>query len=214
MKGYLLVLDGIDGCGKTSQINHLSNWLPVSGLMPTGAKLHVTKEPGGTNLGNSLRKLLLNTSNENAPESTTELLLYAADRAQHVSQLIRPALEQGDWVLSDRFSGSTIAYQGYGRKLNMDIIEKLEAIATQGVSADITLWLKIGVEESLRRRKENKNDRIEAEGKDFLEKVSLGFEALAEKRNWITIYADQEARLVSQHIENALQNYLKPLLVS
>ena len=213
MKGYLLVLDGIDGCGKTSQINHLSNWLPRSGLMPKGAKLHVTKEPGGTHLGTALRQLLLNTSNESAPESTTELLLYAADRAQHISQVIRPALEKGDWILSDRFSGSTIAYQGYGRKLNIDIIETLEAIATQEVSADITLWLKIGIEESLRRRKENNNDRIEAEGKDFLEKVSLGFEALAEQRNWITICANQEAPLVSQHIENALKNYFENLLV-
>ena len=209
MKGNLLVLEGIDGCGKTTQINHLAKWLPISGLMPRGAKLHVTREPGGTELGIALRKLLLNASKDNAPEPITELLLYAADRAQHISQLIQPALDQGDWVLSDRFSGSTIAYQGYGRNLNINIIEKLEKIATQGISPDITVWLQIEVEESLKRRQANKNDRIEAEGKDFLEKVSSGFAVLAENRNWITISGNNTSTLISKNIENALQDHFK-----
>ena len=209
MKGKFLVLDGIDGCGKTTQITHLANWLPISGLMPQGAKLHVTREPGGTDLGASLRKLLLTTPKEHAPEPTTELLLYAADRAQHISQLIKPALTKGDWILSDRFSGSTIAYQGHGRKLNINVIHKLEEIATQGISPDITLWLDIGVAESLRRRKQQSNDRIEAEGKEFLEKVASGFSDLAKSKSWIQIFAEAESSIVSQNIEKALQTHFQ-----
>ena len=112
MTGRFIVLEGIDGCGKTSQIKHLLEWLPNSGLMTKGAALVCTREPGGTPLGRSIRELLLYTANQKAPAPTAELLLYAADRAQHVETLIRPALERGDWVISDRFSGSTLAYQG------------------------------------------------------------------------------------------------------
>ena len=120
MKGRFIVLEGIDGCGKSTQINHLSKWLPRSGLMPPNTKLHLTREPGGTKLGDSLRNLLLNPPKDESPDSLTELLLYAADRAQHVNQLIRPLINKGDWVISDRFSGSTLAYQGFGRGLSID----------------------------------------------------------------------------------------------
>ena len=109
MTGRFIVLEGIDGCGKTTQIQHLVEWLPNSGLMPKGAAVVCTREPGGTPLGRSIRELLLHTADQEAPAPTAELLLYAADRAQHVETLIRPALERGDWVISDRFSGSTLA---------------------------------------------------------------------------------------------------------
>ena len=211
MKGHFLVLDGIDGCGKTTQINHLAKWLPTSGLMPQGAMLHITREPGGTELGRSLRKLLLNSSTTNAPDPLAELLLYAADRAQHICQLIRPALEKGDWVLSDRFSGSTIAYQGYGRGLDIDVIKQLEVIATQGISPDITLWLDIGVKESLQRREEQSKDRIEAEGKDFLSRVSSGFSDLAETRYWRKISAENDPKSISETVENEIKNYFNNL---
>ena len=168
MSGRFLVLEGIDGCGKTTQLRHLANWLPRSGLMPEGARLHLTREPGGTALGMALRKLVLHPPGESSPEPLAELLLYAADRAQHVAQLIRPALEQGHWVLSDRFSGSTLAYQGYGRELDLDLIQQLEQIATAGLVPDLTFWLELSVEESLLRRDARSNDRIEAEGVDFL----------------------------------------------
>ena len=117
MSGRFIVLDGIDGCGKSTQLDHLLGWLPGSGLMPAGAELISTREPGGTPLGRSVRELLLHTRAEQALAPTAELLLYAADRAQHVEHLIRPALERGDWVISDRFSGSTMAYQGHGLSL-------------------------------------------------------------------------------------------------
>ena len=210
MKGRFIVLEGIDGCGKTTQIHSLAKWLPNSGLMRKGSKVKLTKEPGGTKLGETLRELLLHPSKEITPGHLAELLLYAADRAQHVSELILPTLNQGDWVISDRFSGSTIAYQGYGRKLNLEIIKQLEGIATSGIKPDITFLLNISVETSLNRRQTNKNDRIEEEGKDFLEKVALGFSLLAKERNWISIPGELSNNLVSRKIEEELIKHLIP----
>ncbi len=208
MRGRLIVLEGIDGCGKTTQIRHLTNWLPVSGVMPDHAQLHLTREPGGTALGSELRKLLLNPPGEQSPEPISELLLYAADRAQHVSQVIRPALEKGDWVISDRFSGSTLAYQGYGRQLNIEVINQLESIATEGLVPDITLWLDLPIEESFSRRQAKIDDRIEAEGIDFLARVASGFAALSKANRWIQIPANQAPDLVSKRIEAEITQLL------
>ena len=148
MTGRFIVLDGIDGCGKSTQIRHLAQWLPASGLMPSTARLICTREPGGTPLGQSIRELLLHTEADQVPSVTAELLLYAADRAQHVDSVIRPALLRGDWVLSDRFAGSTLAYQGYGRGLDRQLITRLESIATTGLEPDRTAWLMVPVEVS------------------------------------------------------------------
>ena len=211
MSGRLLVLEGIDGCGKTTQLRHLANWLPRSGLMPEGARLHLTREPGGTALGMALRKLVLHPPGDASPEPLAELLLYAADRAQHVAQLIRPALEQGHWVLSDRFSGSTLAYQGYGRELDLDLIQQLEQIATAGLVPDLTFWLEMSVEESLVRRRERSNDRIEAEGVDFLTRVATGFAVLARERSWVPLQADQQVESVSSALESQLKHHSGPL---
>ena len=189
MKGKFIVIEGIDGSGKTTQINQLSKWLNGSDLIPKNNQLVITREPGGTQLGKSIRSLLLDTSIENSPDSITELLLYAADRAQHVNEIIRPSLNKGDWVISDRFCGSTLAYQGYGRKLNIKLIKNLENIATQGISPDITFLLDIPVEESIKRRKSRKEDRIEKEGREFLSNVSLGFKKLCEDNQWKKISA-------------------------
>ncbi len=204
MKGRLLVLEGIDGCGKTTQFHHLAKWLPSSGLIPRGANLLLTCEPGGTALGQALRKLLLNPPYEEEPEPIAELLLYAADRAQHVSQVIKPALEKGDWVLSDRFSGSTLAYQGYGRNLDFQIIKQLEAIATFGLVADMTICFELSPLESLARRKAKLDDRIESEGFDFLEKVAKGFLELSQENGWIVINAEQKIEVVSQLLEKEI----------
>ncbi len=141
MKGKFIVFEGIDGSGKTTQINQLSKWITESNLIPKNKQLVVTREPGRTKLGKSIRSLLLDTSIEENPDSITELLLYAADRAQHVNEIIRPSLQKGNWVISDRFCGSTLAYQGYGRKLDIKLIKDLETIATQGISPDITFLL-------------------------------------------------------------------------
>ena len=211
MKGKFLVLEGIDGCGKITQINQLSQWLPKSGLMPENTKLHITREPGGTKLGKSLRKMLLNTCNQTNLQPTTELLLYAADRAQHVSQLIYPALLKGDWVLSDRFSGSTLAYQGYGRKLNLKLIKQLEEIATQGLNPDIPLLLDLSVAKSISRRQEESDDRIEQEGSEFLRNVSFGFLKLAQERDWITISAESSQKAVTQKIQLEIIKKLKKI---
>ena len=200
MAGRFLVLEGIDGCGKTTQLKQLSQWLPVSGLMPAGATLHLTREPGGTSLGQALRELLLHPPQASAPSPTAELLLYAADRAQHVEQLIRPALDRGDWVLSDRFSGSTLAYQGDGRGLDASIIRDLERIATAGVTPDLTLWLDLPIAESLRRRQTQTADRIEAEGTAFLARVADGFRSLAAERGWAAVAADRTPDQVQQAI--------------
>ena len=211
MSGRFLVLEGIDGCGKTTQLRHLANWLPRSGLMPEGARLHLTREPGGTALGMALRKLVLHPSRDAYPEPLAELLLYAADRAQHVAQLIRPALEQGHWVLSDRFSGSTLAYQGYGRELDLNLIQQLEQIATAALVPDLTFWLELSVEESLVRRHARSNDRIEAEGIDFLTRVATGFAVLARERSWVPLQADQQVESVSSALESQLKHHFGPL---
>ena len=183
-RGRFVVLEGVDGCGKSTQLEALSRWLPTSGLLAAGAELVVTREPGGTALGAALRQLLLHPPGEAAPQPMAELLLYAADRAQHVEQCIRPALAAGHWVLSDRFSGSTAAYQGYGRGLDLARIAQLEQLATGGLAPDLTLWLELPLAESLRRRGERTADRIEASGEVFLQRVIDGFAVLAAGRGW------------------------------
>ena len=210
MKGIFIVLEGIDGCGKSTQIKHLSKWLPDSGLMPKGKKLFITREPGGTQLGESIRQLLLNMHQDEEPHKITELLLYAADRAQHVSQKIIPIIDNGDWVISDRYSSSTMAYQGFGRGINKKLIEKLEDIATQGVKANLNFLLDISVSESLKRRQNIIEDRIESEGKVFLERVAEGFQTIAKQKNWTIIPANHSKEIVSRKIElNILDSLCK-----
>lgn len=205
MTGRFLVLEGIDGCGKTTQLRQLADWLPGSGLMPAGATLHLTREPGGTPLGRALRELLLHPPNAAAPCPEAELLMYAADRAQHVQRRILPALKSGDWVLSDRFSGSTLAYQGHGRGLDRSLILDLERIATAGLVPDVTLWLDLPLKASIARRGDRAEDRIEAEGQAFLGRVANGFRVLAAERDWVGIPADLSPEEVHRVIRLALQ---------
>ncbi|MEB3276710.1 MAG: dTMP kinase [Cyanobacteriota bacterium] len=207
-RGRFVVLEGIDGCGKSTQLQALAAWLPDSGLLPPSAALQTTREPGGTALGQALRQLLLHPPGEAAPETTAELLLYAADRAQHVQQTIAPALAAGDWVLSDRYSGSTAAYQGYGRGLPLPLIDQLEQIATGGLQPDLTLWLDLPLAEARRRRRDRgagpRPDRIEAAGETFLARVHQGFAQLAAERGWQPIAADQPPEQVSAACRLAL----------
>jgi dTMP kinase len=202
--GRFVVLEGIDGCGKTTQLQRLMAWLPGSGLLAPGGQVVLTREPGGTPLGQALRQLLLHPPQGAAPLSTAELLLYAADRAQHVEQVIRPALVAGHWVLSDRFSGSTAAYQGHGRGLDLALIAQLEVIATAGLQPDLTLWLDLPVAESLRRRAGRVPDRIEAGGRPFLERVASGFATLAQQRGWVAIDAAADPQQVAEACQVAL----------
>ena len=209
MKGKFIVIEGIDGSGKTTQINQLSSWLKGSNLIPENNQLIITREPGGTKLGQSIRSLLLDTSREKEPYSITELLLYAADRAQHVNEIIRPSLNKGDWVISDRFTGSTLAYQGYGRKLDINLIKDLETISTQGISPDITFLLDIPIDESIKRRISRKEDRIEKEGRDFLLNVSLGFKELSKDSKWKKISALNSKEEIIYEIKSEINKLLK-----
>jgi dTMP kinase len=197
VRGHFLVLEGIDGCGETTQLEALAGWLTGSGVMPPGVGLVVTREPGGTALGAELRRLLLHPPVDSRPASLTELLLYAADRAQHVRQRIQPALEAGHWVLCDRYVGSTAAYQGHGRGLPQATIQQLEQIATGGLDADLTLWLDLPPAVAAQRRRHRPADRIEAGGHAFLERVAAGFALLAAERGWQRIDADRPPERVS-----------------
>ena len=196
-RGRFIVLEGIDGCGKTTQLEALRQWLPTSGLLPPGAQLVVSREPGGTALGQALRELLLHPPDGTAPVPRAELLLYAADRAQHVETVLRPALDAGDWVLCDRFTGSTAAYQGYGRGLDTSLIGALEYLATRGLQADLTLWLDLPLAESIRRRGSQLADRLEGEGVAFLGRVADGFLELAVQRSWVRIAAGRPVAAVT-----------------
>ena len=206
MKGKFIVIEGIDGCGKTTQIDELSKWLPNSGLIKNRSKLITTREPGGSLLGQKLRRLILDNNKDNKPSSLSELLLYSADRAEHVSKIISPALNKNDWVISDRFSDSTLAYQGYGRNINLEIIKKIESIVCQGVYPDITFFLEISPEESILRRKNEIPDRIESEGIKFLEKVNEGFKLIAKEKNWKVISASQNIKTISNQIKETVLN--------
>ncbi len=209
MKGKFIVFEGIDGSGKTTQINQLSKWLISTDLIPENNQLVITREPGGTELGQSIRSLLLDNSRKNSPDAITELLLYAADRSQHVNEIIRPTLNEGDWVISDRFCGSTLAYQGYGRKLDLKLIKALETIATQGIAPDITFLLDIPVEESIKRRINRKDDRIEKEGREFLSNVSIGFQTLSKNSKWKKISATKSKEQIIIEIQSEIKKLIK-----
>ena len=206
MKGKFIVLEGIDGCGKTTQINELYKWLPKSGLINKNRTLIKTREPGGSILGREIRNMILNNNKLNSPSILTELLLYSADRAEHISKVILPALQNGNWIISDRFSGSTLAYQGYGREISIDIIKKLENIVCQNIKPDLTIFLEISPEESILRRKNKVADRIESEGLEFLKKVNHGFKLIALENNWEIINASEDLTSVAQHIQKSLIN--------
>ena len=204
MKGKFIVFEGIDGCGKSTQIEEISKWLPNSGLMYKNTKLVNTREPGGSLLGKKIRNLILDNNEDNKPSSLAELLLYSADRAEHVSKIISPSLNEGNWVLSDRFSASTLAYQGYGRDLNLELIQRIESIVCQGEIPDLTILLEISPEESIFRRKNIIPDRMESEGIKFLEKVNEGFKEIAKEKGWKIISASQTINAISNEIKETL----------
>jgi len=208
MRGKFIVIEGIDGCGKTTQIDEISKWIPHSGLMRKNSKLIKTREPGGSLLGEKLRNLILDNDKANKPSSLAELLLYSADRAEHVAKIISPALDNQNWVVSDRFCDSTLAYQGYGRNINLEVIKSIESIVCQGEYPDLTIFLEISAEESVLRRKDFIPDRIESEGLKFLKKVNEGFKLIAKEKNWKVISAEQDIISISNEIKNTiLENF-------
>lgn len=175
--GKLIVFEGVEGCGKTTQIKRSLIWLQNSFIHK---EVFVTREPGGTDLGIRLRQLLLEQKEVSQIQNTAELLLYAADRAQHVEEVLKPKLALGAIILCDRYTDSTIAYQGYGRGLNLALIHQLNDLATGGLLSDLTLWLDVNVEISLeRKRGQGFADRIEQEAIAFHRRVQQGYNQLA-----------------------------------
>ncbi len=168
MFGLFLVFEGIEGSGKTLQLDFLARHLRGRGVDPL-----VTREPGGTPLGRGIRRLLLEDGD---PCSMAELFLYLADRAQHVTQVVRPALEAGKVVLSDRFYPSTVAYQGYGRGLDIDFVREAASFqATGGLRPHLVVLLDLPVEEAMTRIRGRSLDRMEKESLEFHARVREGF---------------------------------------
>ena len=181
MRGKFITFEGGEGCGKSTQIKRLKSELEARGIETV-----LTREPGGTWLSEEIRHLLKD-QNEDAPCDRAELLLFLAARAQLVEEVVRPALEAGKWVLSDRFSDSTKAYQGYGRGLPLEVIEMANDFACRGLKPDLTLLLEVSpavAGERMHRREAATNtqaDRIELAGDDFHARLRRGFAELAAK---------------------------------
>lgn len=173
VSGRLIVFEGLDGSGKTTQAERLTRHLRES-----GCEVLSVEEPGGTALGRTIRGILLRPEIELQP--LTELLFYIASRHELVRRRIKPALDQGATVVSQRFTPSSVAYQGYGRGLELELIEELNRRATEGIEPDIILWLDLPPETGLRRL-QRESDRIEQEGLEFLQRVREGYEELAER---------------------------------
>jgi len=174
--GFFISLEGIEGTGKTTQAAFLAERLSKIGL-----DVFLTQEPGGTVIGNRIREILL-LPDHREMSFMTELLLYNAARAQLLSEKIEPALKEGKIVITDRFSDSTVAYQGYGRRIDPALISALDTIATDGIKPDLTLLFKLDIETGLRRnQKINKVDRLELEDIEFHQRVSKGFNEIAKK---------------------------------
>lgn len=174
MKGYLISVEGSDGSGKSTQLQNI-----IAYLQQKGVDLVVTREPGGTVVSEAIRALLLDATYTEMT-AKTEMLLYAASRAQHVEQKIIPALQQGKVVVTDRFTDSSIAYQGYGRELG-DVVAKVNEIATGGCQPDLTIFLDLPPKQGILRKKQEQNhtmDRVELEKLAFHEKVYAGYQTL------------------------------------
>ena len=172
-KGFFITFEGVDGCGKTTQIELLDKYLKEK-----SKETVLTREPGAKGLGEKLREILLNYDGEVSPNC--ESFLFLADRAQHIDCIIKPALENGTFVLCDRHTDSTVAYQGYGRGLDIDRINLLNNIATGGIKPDLTIIFDIDAETSAQRVGKEK-DRMESAGLDFFNKVRHGYLKIAEK---------------------------------
>jgi len=205
-----ITFEGIEGCGKTTQIGLLTSFLK---------SLHrpflLTREPGGTGVGERIRQILLSSENVGI-EPMAELYLYAAARVQHLHQVISPALREGKVVICDRFADATLAYQGYGRGVDLVWIEGIHARTMENVKPDLTFLLDLPVEEGLRRalkRMENhsvKEDRFEKEALDFHRRVREGYLSLArnEPRRIIVLDGMKEEQIIHQEIRSYLSSKL------
>lgn len=195
-KGLFITLEGADGCGKTTQLNLLKEYLTSSGY-----EIVVTREPGGKGLGEKLREILLNYDGE--VSDRCEAFLYLADRAQNIDTIIKPAINSGKIVLCDRHTDSSVAYQGYGREQNIDNINMLNELAVNGVHPDLTIVFDIDTETSMARVGAEK-DRLESAGIEFHKRVRNGYLEIAKKN-------PQRIKVVdaSQTIEDVQRDVIK-----
>lgn len=178
MSGFFISFEGIDKSGKSTQAKRL-----VTYLKEKGREVVFTHEPGGTELGQELRRLALTwkPQKSSAPvDPTAEMFIFAADRAQHVAEIIRPALNQGNVVITDRYLDSTLAYQGYGRGLDVDRLHAIQKIATGGLLPHLTIWVDVNLATSRSRYGQEEADRMESQDDGAFERVRAGFEKLAQ----------------------------------
>jgi dTMP kinase len=209
----LITLEGIEGSGKTTQIDYIATYLNNSGL-----DYIITKEPGGTVLGEKIRSILLDPGNMNI-HPMTELLLYAADRVQHIKELISPMIESGKIVICDRFHDSTTVYQGFTRGIDIALILQLNSLVLEGLAPDITFILDLDPEIGLKRAWKQINDgsrsvsetRFENEKLQFHESVRNGYLELArhEPARFVVVDASLDPSKVSEQILEYLGKYLK-----
>ncbi|WP_297209675.1 MULTISPECIES: dTMP kinase [Thermodesulfovibrio] len=195
-RGIFITFEGIEGAGKTTQVRLLAEKFKKEGL-----KVIQTFEPGDTQVGGKIREILLNPSLSINPNC--ELLLYFADRIQHIEEKIKPALEAGIIVLCDRFTDSTIAYQGYGRQISIELIKKLNTLILKDFTPDFTIILDLPAHIGLNRNKKiNKRDRFEIEDIDFHNRVREGYLDICknEPERFIVIDATKAAEEVSEEI--------------
>lgn len=205
-RGFFITFEGTDGAGKTTQIRHLS-----AELRQAGYDICLTREPGGTPISEQIRDMLLNPDHSEMA-ATTELLLYAASRAQHVSEVIKPALEAGKIVISSRFADAMVVYQGYGRGLDLERINRLNSIATDGVTPDVTVVLDLPVEVGLQRVRKRRGglDRLEREKIEFHQRLRDGYRALAEQEPQRIKIIDAQAS--PKQVYTQIQGAVQPLL--
>ena len=193
-----ITLEGVEGCGKSTQASRLAEAF--------GPETVLTQEPGGTDLGRCIRSLLLEKEGA-AVSPRAELLLYFADRAQHVAEVIRPALESDRVVVCDRFTDSSLAYQGHGRGLPTLEIRAVAQAATGGLVPNLTLLLDLPVHVGLKRaRNRGAQDRLESEARAFHERVRSGYleMARAEPKRWVVIDAQGESEVVARRVLDAV----------
>jgi dTMP kinase len=205
MKGRFITVEGGEGVGKTTNLQFIKALLEKA-----GKKVQVTREPGGTELGESIRKLLLNPDNKGMAADTELLLMFAA-RAEHLAKLIRPALETGQWILCDRFTDATYAYQGGGRGVSAERIRQLENWVQQGLAPDMTLLLDVPVKLGLQRASERGfPDRFEQEAQAFFERVRASYleQARLEPSRYRVIDASRPLQEVQDQIAHALSDFV------